>query len=547
MKQKTPSLFIIILVLFGTFTYVGLTRENYQPLLPAQNPVDIHEIRVAIYTDEIEDENFYGPYGRTRYFIWALDSSWQVGDITYRFNTTLLPTRNIKRGELKTSNYDVLIYPPDTYDEYVFTKALKFLPENIIVARQIKKFVEDGGGYYGSCGGAIITGDMLNTPDSFFERVIKNGMLKISCIDVYFEGTIPLVCQIAGKSPDTVGATPVHLIYSGFNQTNDTLNYHSGICLDVPIIKDNPIFNGYAEETRRVRWIGAPHYVIPENPDRTIYVLANFPAEDMSENLSTQNHFWKYTGGIRGLAKAALKAILGQGQVHYWDNLGLPMSMYCLASDWEMQDTLLTTNFSGQPFWVAEIYPNENGARIVRCTGHPEHNVWWGGHIEEMEDTENNNLFEGLYRWADIIPENETIEDEFSYNYWTLRRSIAWAAQIPDDDLPPIYGSSEVKDVSSYHQSSLFTLKGNVEKPLKGIQSLRLYYRFSPDNTTWGDWRLYNTDTNAFDGWSWEFDSSQAEGDGFYQFYSQRCVRYESEWLNETIPPSSDTSVRVLS
>lgn len=440
MRRKLISFFIIILIQVGSLALSGVIKENDECTVSAKESTDIHEIRVAIYTDEIEDENFYGPYGRTRYFVWALDYSWQVGDIIYRFNTTLLPTKNLIRGELNKSNYDVLIYPPDAYDEYVFSRAIKILPKNWMIARQIKNFVKNGGGYYGSCGGAIITGDMLNKPDSFFERVIKRGMLDISCIDVYFEGTIPLLCQFAGKSPDSVGATPVHLMYSGFNQTNDNLNYHSGICLDVPIMKDNPIFNGYVEETRRVRWIGAPNYVIPENPDRTIYVLATFPAEDMSENVSTQNHFWKYTGGVRGLIKGALKGILGQGEVHYWDNLGLSMSMYCLASDWEMQDTLLTTNFSNQPFWVAEIYPNENGARIVRCAGHPEHNVWWGGYIEEAEDTTDNNLFEGLYHWKDIIPENETIEDEFSYNYWTIRRSIAWAAQIPDEDLPPIYG-----------------------------------------------------------------------------------------------------------
>jgi hypothetical protein len=545
MRRKLISFFIIILILIGNLALGGVIKENDKCTVSAKESTEIHEIRVAIYTDEIEDESFYGPYGRTRYFVWALDYCWQVGDIIYRFNTTLLPTKNLIRGELKKSNYDVLIYPPDAYDEYVFSRAIKILPKNWMIARQIKNFVKNGGGYYGSCGGAIITGDMLNKPDSFFERVIKRGMLDISCIDVYFEGTIPLLCQFAGKSPDSVGATPVHLMYSGFNQTDDNLNYHSGICLDVPIMKDNPIFDGYVEETRRVRWIGAPNYVIPENPDRTIYVLATFPAEDMSENVSTQNHFWRYTGGVRGLIKGALKGILGQGEVHYWDNLGLSMSMYCLASDWEMQDTLLTTNFSNQPFWVAEIYPNENGARIIRCTGHPEHNVWWGGYIEEAEDTKNNNLFEGLYHWKDILPENETIEDEFSYNYWTLRRSIAWAAQIPDDDLPPMYGSSEVKDISSYNQSSTFTLDGKAERTSKGIESLSLYYRFSNNNNTWGQWRFYKTDATVFDGWSWDFDSSQADGDGYYQFYAQRCVRYEFEWMNETAPPGPDTIVRV--
>jgi|GEM_PF-558340 len=546
MKRKFISIFLILLMLVGNFTIIGLTKQDNDSRAAIIKPTNIRDIRVAIYTDEKEDENFFGPYGRTRYFVWALNYSWQVGDITYCFTTTLLPTKKLLQGTLSKENYDVLIYPPDTYDEYVFSRSLKFLPKNKIIAQQIKNFVEEGGGYYGSCGGAEITGDMLNTPNTFFERVIKNGMLKISCIDIYFDGSIPLLCQFAGKSPDSIGATPVHLMYSGFNQTDYNINYHSGICLDVPIRTDNPIFDGYMEATRRVRWIGAPNYVIPEHTNRTIYVLATFPSEDTSKNNSTQNHFWKYTGGIHGILNGARKAILGHGTVHYWDNLGLAMSMYCLAGDWEMQDTLLTTNFSGQPFWVAEIYPNENGARIVRCTGHPEHNVWWGGYIEEANDTKDNNLYEGLYHWKDILPENETTEDEFSFNYWTIRRCIAWAAQIPDDDLPSIYGPSEARDISPYNQTSSFTIYGNAERSLEGVESLTLYYRFSTNNNTWGDWKTYDIDINGSDGWSWKFTASEADGNGYYQFYSQRCVQYKFEWNNETAPPGPDTIARVI-
>jgi hypothetical protein len=437
MKGKLLGIFIILLVLMSTLLPAGLCFDDSKHPVPTKNPTKLQEIRVAIYTDEKEDENFYGPYGRTRYFVWALNYSWQVGDTIYRFDTSLVPTSNILAGDLTVDMFDVLIYPPDTYDEYVFSRALKNLPRNKMIAQHIRHFVEEGGGYFGTCGGALIAGDMRNTPSTFFEKVIKNGMLHISCIDVFFEGSIPLLCQYVGESPDSVGPTPVHLMYSGFNQTDYDVNYHSGICLDVPIMKDNPIFRDFLQETLRVRWLGAPNYVLPDTPDRVMYVLATFPTEDMSSNTSTQNHYWRYTGNIRGFILGTIKGLLGKGDVHYWDNLGFLMKAYTLAGDWDMEDTLLVTNFSGKPFWTAEIYPNENGGRIVRCTGHPEHNVWWGGHIDEVPDTDDNTLFEGFYRWKDILPENETIEDEFSYNYWTMRRSVAWAAQIPDDALPP--------------------------------------------------------------------------------------------------------------
>jgi hypothetical protein len=90
---------------------------------------------------------------------------------------------------------------------------------------------------------------------------------------------------------------------------------------------------------------------------------------------------------------------------------------------------------------TAEEYPNENKARLVLCAGHPEMNVWWGGHIEEREDTDKNCMYDGFHHWVDVTPENETAEDEFSYNYWILRRSFAWASKkVPDDSMPPIDG-----------------------------------------------------------------------------------------------------------
>jgi len=511
------------------------------------SPITTKDVRVAIYTDENEDARFYGPYGRTRYFVWALkDYDWQVGPITYRFVPKLISTKDILQGQLTTNNFDAMIYPPDTFDEYVFGRAMKNLPKNKVNVREIKKFVENGGGYFGSCGGALVAGDILNTPDTFFERVLQRAMIGISCCGVYFDGSIPLLCQFAGKPPDTVGPTPVHLIYSGFNQSNDNLNYHAGVCLDVPVLKDNPIFDDYLEETRRVRWLGAPNYEIPDNPNRNISVLATFPAEDMSTNGSTQNHYWKYVGGIHGLIKGAIQAMLGQGKVQYWDNLGFLMRVYCLAGDWEMQNTLLVTNFSGKPFWTAETYPNENEARIVKCTGHPEHNVWWGGHIVE-EDTDDDTLYEGLYHWEDIIPENQTIEDEFSYNYWTLRRSIAWAAKVPDNDLPPIYGASQVSDVYPYNQSSNFTVTGNVKGESAGIITLDLYFRYSADNASWSDWTSYGTDIGSSDGWHWEFNASRGSGTGYYEFYSIRHVQYEDHIELETAPPGPDAIAYVRS
>ena len=222
------------------------------------------------------------------------------------------------------------------------------------------------------------------------------------------------------------------------------------------------------------------------------------------------------------------------------ENLGFLMKAFVFAGDWK-PDALVETNYKNQPFMTTELYPNENKARIVLNIGHPEHNVWWGGYINE-EDTDSNSLYGSLYHWMDITPENETIEDEFSYNYWTLRRSIAWAAKVPDNDLPSVYGSSQVSDIYPYEQPSNFTIEGNV-KTADGIISTELFYRYSADNESWSSWISYDVDEDGSDGWSWEFTSPN--GNGFYQFYSIRHVTYTGTTKEEAVPPGPDAIVKV--
>ena len=504
---------------------------------------DITEIRVAIYTDEIENEDFHGPYGRTRYFLYALDYDWKAGDRSYHFVTTLLPTKSILRGELTTDNYDVLIYPPDTADENLFYTGLSLLPRNILRVRNIVNFIKDGGGFFGTCGGALIAGNVVNKPETYGERIMKKSCLGISGLNIEFNSAIPLLTQIFGHDPDSVG-TISYLFYGSWNMTNMSNNYHSGACLDVPVSRDNPIFDDYLEETRKIRWIGAPPLLIPENPDpeRNITVLCRFPEEEISDNESIRIHYWKYVGGIRGLVKGLF---FGDGEIHWMENLGILMKPFVFSGDWKL-DALVETNYKNQPFMTTEYYPNENKARIVLNIGHPEHNVWWGGHIEEPEDTDNNNLYEGFYYWKDYIPEDETLQDEFSYNHWMIRRSIAWASQkVLENDLPSVYGPSQVSDIYPYKQSARFTIEGNVEMSY-WITFLDLYYRYSEDNTNWSEWIKYDTDIDSSDGWSWDFNSPN--GTGYYQFYSIRHLKNEYECFYEIAPQTGpDAIAQVIS
>ena len=331
---------------------------------------------------------------------------------------------------------------------------------------------------------------------------------------------------MGGLPPEYVGVA-AYFLYMGWYMDENRGPYSPyGVCFDCPVNTNHPIFDDFLEKNRRVNWIGGPSLSIPEQYIDEVDVLLNYPEEEMSDNESTKMYGWTYNGGIRELFKGFVKAIKLEKRYAYW-----------FAEGWECTDKLIETDFSNQPAMTSEIYPNENSARIVLTGLHPEHGVWWGGQIEK-QDEQPLNLYYGLYRWKNITLFNETPQDEFLYNIWINSRSVAWTSKVvPNNDLPPIYGPSQVSDIYPYEKTSDFSIIGN-SLTSDGIESLDLNYRFSENNETWDDWTYYSTDDDRSDGWSWEFNSPN--GTGYYQFYSIRRVRYENEWLIEKAPPGPD-------
>lgn len=532
------SLVVISLTcnVFGNAMSVSYTDEDIVSTQEVVNMVgntDVNVVHVAVLSiAELYESD-------THNFIDILEGhQWKVGNRSYKFVTTVIFDEDILRGTLITENFDVLVIPGIIG---TFEISKHWLPnlKNKVWKKKISDFVKEGGGFYGSCSGASIAGDMENKPEAFSERMMKNSCLGISAANIQFHMGLPIISQIRGYNPGALGISAYVMTY-GFNRNNYSVRNHNGVCPDVSINKGNPIFDDYIEATRKIRWTGGAAYVVPENPDRDITVLARFPEEEMSDNITTQIHYWNYTGGIRGITKAIKST---KQEIYYYKKMNIFMKLLVFASDWEHTEKLVKTNYSCKPFITAEIYPNENKARIVRCTGVPDYNVWWGGRIEEASDTDNNNLFDGLNHWVDVIHEQETVEDEIRYNYWIIRRVIAWVSKkVHDNDLPPVYGSSQVSDIYPYEQTSSFTIEGNA-KTENGIMLLDLYYRYSDDNESWSDWTLYDTDVDDSDGWSWEFNALELPA--YYQFYSRRHVRYEHEWMNETAPPGPDAAVRI--
>lgn len=520
-----------------------IQNNNTESKNDISNDIKMKEIRVAIFSttlNTIYDNliQYWNGY------------QWTVGNISYKFIIDVLTNKDILSGKLTTKNYDLLHI---TYFEA--NRKARYIPSlrNEILLKKSANFIKDGGGYIGYCAAASIVTGIAGKPKTLVDKLDAYANMGVSRVKrlnefpdkvtPFFSG-IPFLCQISGK-PESMG----NYAYDYFGG-KDPNNWSQlpGIPVDFNINKDNPIFDDLFEEKRRIYWLSGSAYVIPDEQKDNVTVLARYPEEEIS-NGSTQIHAWKYTGGIHGFISAFLKA----KKEGYRSIDAISLSVY-KATDWEMTDKLIELNRSNKPMMTMETYPNKNHGRIVLTAAHPEICVWWGGALEEAPDTDNNNLFDGFYTWKNIKPWNETVEDEWTYNWWIVLRQAAWAGKVPDNDLPPVYGPSQISDIYPYEQLSNFTIIGNAETTsiesewIYHKESLDLYYQYSSDNGTtdhWSEWALYGTDNDISDGWSWEFNALEVNGTGYYQFYSIRHVRYENEWLNETAPPGPDAIAHV--
>lgn len=408
-------------------------------------------IRIAILAEE--------PLGwgsGKHYFPIILNNySWKIENQTYQFSTKYIFDKDIIKGKLNLNDYDVLLVPGGGVgDGEVITKGFNSLHKVRKWKKQIQKFIKDGGGYVGICGGTalctgLITGPGKN-PTSFYERQYQKSSLKISAVTSYYRDlALPLFNIFQRKHPEKIGATGYVFSFSPGKTTDNKFIYSGGVPINFQIYKDNPIFSDFPDDALHIRWWGGPSLIIPEKCDRTVNVLAEYPEKVLSDDKTTRIHAWSYTGGVHGLIKAFFKSL----KMLKEDGTSLKdifMYTYYLAGDWKKTDNVIDLNYSNKPSITAEIYPNENKGRILLCTSHPEYMIWWDGYIQEVDDSEFNCLGKGLYQWKNIKPLSKTLQDELTYTWWVVRRFAAWAAKTPDNHMPPIEKgklSDEAKEI----------------------------------------------------------------------------------------------------
>jgi len=399
---------------------------------------EIHKIRVAI----LAEEPIGWGSGKHYFPIILQNYTWMIKNTTYKFIVNYVFDEDILKGKLDTASFDVLLVPGGGVgDGESIMKGFTFLPNVRKWKKNISTFIKEGGGYVGICGGAsLITG--LQTEDKkprkFLEKLYNKSNLGVSCFSSYYKTlAFPLFYPFQKNHPDKIGANAYVFSFAP-GETLDKVRIHTGgVPLDFQICKNNPIFSDFPHNTELIRWWGGPALILPKKSDRDVKILAKYPTQDLSKNISTRVYAWKYIGGIRGLFFAFLKALkfIKKEKNNLKNAL---LYTYYMAGNWEITDKIIELDYSNKPSITTEVYPNEKKGRILLCTSHPEYMVWWNGHIEETKDTDFTCLATGLHKWREITPLSKNVKNELSHTWWMIRRFVAWVAKVPDDHLPPI-------------------------------------------------------------------------------------------------------------
>jgi len=319
MNRAMMCVAIFVLLLAGMPAF-GITccRENQ----------DFVEIRVAVYDSVLKNIS--------REAKDAVEYSWEDNGTKYEIVTSVINKSDLVRKHVLTEgNFDVLLMPGSGrpyFDAY-----------DLRWRKEVKKFVEDGGGYVGICGGANLASMGFN------EKLSINNVLGMSTLgiaNVYVNDQQGEEWQYLWKSNWKYGLPPINVYIPD-----------SG----------NPITGNFYDSYRNIRYGGGPGmYPAGVKNDKCgdIVPLAIYAEEPME---AAPIHRWKWDGG-----------------------------------GWKIAANI-TTDIKGEYAAIATTYGN---GRVVLFGPHPEKKTFFGGHIEEFPVRKNTRFTWFIYNWSDGISSN---------------------------------------------------------------------------------------------------------------------------------------------
>ncbi len=98
--------------------------------------------------------------------------------------------------------------------------------------------------------------------------------------------------------------------------------------------------------------------------------------------------------------------------------------------------------------------------------------------------------------------------------------------------------TSSVDSMSYWHNSVPVVITATASDSLSGVSGVTLYYRYSSDNSSWGSWTSFSTDSSS--PWQWNFNAP--DGDGHYELYTRAD---DNATNTESAPVSADEAIGV--
>jgi len=322
--------------------------------LPTAN--EVIEIKIALYDSISPSVNLI-----ERAFHYA----WEKNGVEYEMKVDRIDYKDVING---LDEYDVLVIGAS--GRQYFHGLIPKWKENV------KKFIENGGGYIGICGGANMASMGYEKPKYVLDFIINIACLKI--IDAYINDDQNEEWQYLWKEAG-----------------------RSNIPIKNEFVEKHPLFNN--ETCRYITYGGGP--------------------------------------GMYGVKKARAIALYAEepmkiAPLHYWIWLGKWIPYKIIKTDIKGYYSILETEYGK--------------GKVIVFGPHPEIPPRMNGSVNEFFGLSIYGIPRYVYSWEGGESFN------MSYNWWILRRSIAYVCNLP---FPPaeelfIYLSHQNREVKAYVENA---------------------------------------------------------------------------------------------
>jgi len=351
------------------------------PLLPTDVDGQGAEQSVEPATETVVQVALYDCGWNNRHFYHIFNYTWTSHNHTYRIQMTVVNADDV-RGQGNVT------FSRDTFDLLLIgASASSYLVDGVDAAwrNAVRSFVENGGGYVGICGGANAATQGFEHPRNLFHLRVNQGVLGLTNVYIndYFMGEWQYLIKFG---------------FDAFSRDfdNQTYPYYVSVNTSVTHSESNPIFSTYQGRYRDITYAGGP---------------GMYPADSVDQRLGPVIPLLLYN-----------EELMHTKPLHYWRPT---------VSGWEIWKNV-TTNLSGTYAGTASTFGQ---GRVVLYGPHPEHRVVVNGSVEEYLGHGIPNFAGPVKRYVFNYFGQRLSED---YNWWIVRRSVAWAGGIPEEHLPPV-------------------------------------------------------------------------------------------------------------